>query len=135
MPKFEKLSRQEVRQLQAPGGRPELVEYVAFLERLGPGKWARVIIAPRESPRAVKRRLGAASKLLGKRLHFFDSGKKAELLFSVDRKGPGRPRKRRARLRRVEREPAAKAPESPRARKKAPRPAPAPGKAPGEAAG
>ncbi len=97
MPRFEKLSRAEVRRLQAPGGRPELASYVAFLQKLRAGDWARVVIAPRESFRAVKRRLGAASRLLRRQIHFVDSGKKTELLFSVDRKAPARARRRRVR--------------------------------------
>ncbi len=139
MPRFEKLSRSEVQRIQSPGGRPELAEYVAFLKRLAPGDWARVIKAPRESVRAVKRRLGAASRLLGKQLRYHEAGKKTELLFSVDRAGAGRRRRRRVVARRVRRRAAAaKAAERPAPRRKAPRPAPAPVKAPaqgGQAAG
>lgn len=132
MPRFEKLSRSEVRRIQSPGGRPELTEYVAFLKRLAPGEWARVVKAPRESVRAVKRRLGAASRLLGKRLRYHEAGKKTELLFSVDRAGPTRRRRRRVVARRVRRRVAAKAVERPAPRRRAPRPAPPPVKAPGQ---
>jgi hypothetical protein len=108
MPRFEKLSAAEVRRLQAPGGRPELAEYVAFLQKLKTGDWARVVIAPRESSRAVKRRLGAASRLVRKTIHFLDTGKRTELLFSVDRRALTRTRGRRAR--RAVRRPAAPKP-------------------------
>jgi|GEM_PF-2519406 hypothetical protein len=133
MPRFEKLSKSEVRRIQSPGGRPELAEYVAFLKRLAPGEWARVVKAPRESVRAVKRRLGAASRLLGKRLRYHEAGKKTELLFSVDRAGPVRRRRRRRVVaRRVRRRVTAKAVERPTPRKRVPRPAPPPVKAPGQ---
>lgn len=132
MPRFEKLSRSEVLRIQSPGGRPELAEYVAFLKRLAPGEWARVVKGPRESVRAVKRRLGAASRLLGKRLRYHEAGRKTELLFSVDRAGPARRRRRRVVARRVRRRVTAKALERPAPRKRAPRPAPPPAKAPGQ---
>jgi hypothetical protein len=89
MPKFQKLSREEVRRILAPVGRPELAECIALLGKLARGEWARIVLAPRESSRAVKCRLGAASKFLMKRLHYYDSGRKTERLPGVDRKGPG----------------------------------------------
>jgi hypothetical protein len=132
MPKFEKLSKQEVRRIQAPGGRIELVEYATFLQTLRPGDWARVVIAPTESARAVKRRLGTVSKLLGKRLHYYDSGKKKELLFSVDREGTARARKRAGRPRKLHRQ---AAPRLRAAKRKAPAAVSAPTKAPAEKPG
>ncbi|MDQ7820278.1 MAG: hypothetical protein QN173_10905 [Armatimonadota bacterium] len=131
MPRFEKLSAAEVRRLQAPGGRPELADYVEFLQKLRPGDWARVVIAPRESARAVKRRLGAAGRLLRRQIHFLDTGKKTELLFSVDRRRPGRPRRRRRMRKAAPRAAAPKAPEAAGTRGRA-RPTPAPEKPRGE---
>jgi hypothetical protein len=113
MPTFQKLSRQEVQRIQSPAGRPELAEYVAFLAKMRPGDWARVVRGPRESLRAVKRRLGTAGRLLGKSLRYYGSGKKTEVIFTVARQGPGRPRKVRTQPRRTRRKAVAKAAQAP----------------------
>lgn len=99
MPRFHKLSKTEIRALQGPQVRPELVRYVEFIKELRSGDWARVTLAPREDPRIIKRRLTTASKTQGKTLRYYASSKSTAIVFSVQgrTRQKVRPRRRQRR--------------------------------------
>ncbi len=108
MPRFHKLSKTEIRALEAPQARPELAKYVEFVTKLKSGDWVRVTLAPREKPRVVKRRLTTASKTLGKTLRYYPSPKATEILFSVQGRAGRKLRRRRRTRRRAQAAPAAR---------------------------
>ena len=69
MPKFELLSLAEAEIQSSTGKRAEITrEYLGYIEELGEGQAGRLTVAEGETSGAVRRRLGAASKLSGKNL-------------------------------------------------------------------
>jgi hypothetical protein len=101
VPRFHKLSKAEIRALEGPQVRPELVKYVEFIKELRSGDWARVTLAPREDPTVIKRRLTAASKTQGKTLRYSASSKSTAIVFSVQGQARQRARRRRRQRRQV----------------------------------
>ncbi len=71
MPRFKTLSKAEVEKLIKRRGRgQDLTAYLSFLDTLKPGDWASATLEEGETPRAVKRRLNAASKQKGMQLKY-----------------------------------------------------------------
>lgn len=69
MPTFESVSRSEAQLQSASGPRAALMrEYVGYIERVPAGEAGRLSAGPDESLAAIRRRLGAAAKYLGKEI-------------------------------------------------------------------
>ena len=70
MPSFELVSLEEAMKKSATTGkRGEVIkEYLGYIERLEEGKAGRLQVTEGEKPGAMRRRLGAAAKLVGKKL-------------------------------------------------------------------
>lgn len=85
MPRFEKLSENEVEKLKRRRTPAlDLSEYLAYLDTLKPGDWGAVTLDEGESQRAVKRRLTAASKLKGKEIKYkYKKGPEGQIIFEV----------------------------------------------------
>ena len=67
MPTFESVSRNVAQLQSASGPRAALIhEYVEYIERVPVGEAGRLSAGPDESLAAVRRRLGAAARYLGK---------------------------------------------------------------------
>ena len=67
MPTFESISRSEAELQSASGPRASLIrEYVGYIERVPVGEAGRLSAGPGESLAAIRRRLGAAARYLGR---------------------------------------------------------------------
>ena len=67
MPTFELVSRSEAELQSASGTRAALIrEYVGYIDRVPVGEAGRLTAGPNESLSAIRRRLGAAARYLGK---------------------------------------------------------------------
>ena len=82
MPTFEFLSVRDAHlELALRGGRGEILrEYMGYIEQLAPEHAGRLTAAEGESTAAIRRRLGAAAQLLGKRLEVTRDGRGGLLL-------------------------------------------------------
>ena len=96
MPTFEIISLQEAMlQSSLTGKRGAIThEYLNYIERLEPGKAGKLTIGEGETSAALKRRLGAVAKLVGKTLVVKRVGD--DIYFWQEETKPrrGRPRKR-----------------------------------------
>ncbi len=69
MPKFEVLPINEAQANSATGKRAQILqEYMGYIEQVPPGQAGRLQASAGETASAVRRRLGAAAKALGKSL-------------------------------------------------------------------
>ncbi len=67
MPTFESMTRSEAELQSASGTRAALMrEYVGYIERVPVGEAGRLSAGPEESLAAIRRRLGAAARYLGR---------------------------------------------------------------------
>ncbi len=82
MPKFELVSVDEALMKSATGKRAQIArEYAGYIEQLKPGQAGRLRASEGETLSAIRRRLGAASKTVGKNLIIKRSGE--EIFFWV----------------------------------------------------
>jgi len=96
MPKFKSLPLAEAMVKSATGKRAQLTkEYMDYIERLPSGQAGQLQAAGGESIAAVRRRLGAASRVAGKDLVIKRVGE--ELFFWVRPGGKGATKRRRGR--------------------------------------
>ena len=95
MPIFELVSQREANTKTATGKRAQVLdEYTGFIAQLKPGRAGALRASEGETLGAVRRRLGAAAKLQGKRLVIKRTG---DVIYfwskTATGRGPGRPRK------------------------------------------
>ena len=92
MAKFEVISLMEAQVRSATGRRAEIIaEYVGYIEQLQEGQAGKLQVTKGETLTAVRRRLGAASKLAGTNLIIRRSGD--DIFFWRAPRRRGRPRK------------------------------------------
>lgn len=71
MPKFEKLSQQEIDKLKKRRATAiDLTEYLSYLNTLKSGDWGSLTLEANETSRAIKRRLTIAAKQQNKTLKY-----------------------------------------------------------------
>lgn len=83
MPKFKKLSPEEIAELSKRNINVEIVKYVNFLKDLQTGDWAQVSLNEDEKPRTVKLRLTKAANKLERKLRFKKQVDKSVLVFEI----------------------------------------------------
>ena len=67
MPNFEVMPLSEAMLRSSTGRRAQIIqEYLAYIEKLEPGRAGKLQLAEGETVAAIRRRLGAAAKLFGK---------------------------------------------------------------------
>lgn len=99
MPHFELMPLEEATVKSASGRRAEITrEYLGYIGQLGEGQAGRLRAGEAETISAVRRRLGAAAKLAGKKLVIKRAGE--ELYFWVEPGAPPAGGRRRGRPRR-----------------------------------
>jgi hypothetical protein len=95
MPKFDVLPINEAQLNSATGKRAQILrEYVGYIEQLAQGQAGRLSAGQDETLGAVRRRVGAAAKQLGKTLIIKRTD---EYVFFWADSGPGRRRRRKPR--------------------------------------
>ena len=96
MPSFDLIPLQEAMLQSTLTGRRGAImqEYLAYVERLEPGKAGRLTIGEGETSAAIKRRLGAVAKLTGKELVVKRVHDDIYFWPAETRRRRGRPRKR-----------------------------------------
>ena len=83
MPKFEKLSQEEIERLRSRrSSNQDLGEYVSYLDTLQPGDWGAVSLEDGETQRVIKRRLTVAGKRQGKEVKY-KKGQEGRIVFEV----------------------------------------------------
>ena len=93
MPTFSTLPIGEARARSATGKRAALLqEYVGYIERVAPGEAGKLETTEGETTQAIRRRLNAAAKALGKRLEFRRTNN-AVYFWPSEGRRRGRPRK------------------------------------------
>ncbi len=92
MPKFDRLPIEEAKMKTASGKRAQIIaEYVSYIEQLGAGEAGRLQASDEEPITAVRRRIGAAGRQLGRKLTIRRTGD--EVYFWIEetpRRGRGR---------------------------------------------
>ena len=97
MPRFEILSINEAQANSATGKRAQILrEYIAYIEEVPVGQAGRLEAGPGETIGAVRRRLGAAAKAVGKSTTIKRVGD--QVYFWVENQNGRRRRGRRSRL-------------------------------------
>jgi hypothetical protein len=92
MPLLEVVSKSEAELKSANNARAEVLQqYIAFIERLKSDQAGKLEASTGETPRTVRRRLGDASRLIGKELVIKKDG--VVSYFWLKARKPGRPRK------------------------------------------
>ncbi len=95
MPQFINLSVEEAQAKSATGKRAELLnEYMGYLSRLQPNGAGSLRVGPGETTQAVRRRLGAAARVMGIRLTI---RRTADTIYFWTTEGNGRRRRGRPR--------------------------------------
>ena len=93
MPQFEMLPLEEAMMRSATGRRAEITkEYLSYIEQLGEGQAGKLAVSEGETYATIRRRLGAAAKLVNKDIIVRRAGD--DLYFWAQPQEQSRPRRR-----------------------------------------
>ncbi|MPZ22870.1 MAG: hypothetical protein GEU28_04885 [Dehalococcoidia bacterium] len=84
MPKFSKLTDQEIERVKAHGAiSAEDDRYLAFLRKCKPGDWGALMLEEGESQRSVKRRMTKAGRVTGLVVNWAKPSNNGRLIFHL----------------------------------------------------